>query len=133
MTELELPHARLAKDHLNWTLAFGDGNRTAGSGLPANVTHAYRLGGNLTAALVVTDGHANATASLLLRIKDEVGCALLVIEHDMPLITSISHRLIALELGHVVTAGLPDEVVRHPAVVASYLGTDERAIQRSNA
>jgi ABC-type uncharacterized transport system ATPase subunit len=49
----------------------------------------------------------------------------------MPLITSISHRLVALELGHVVTTGLPEEVVQHPAVVASYLGSDKAAIERS--
>jgi ABC-type proline/glycine betaine transport system ATPase subunit len=49
----------------------------------------------------------------------------------MPLITGISHRLVALELGRVVTVGTPDEVISHPAVVASYLGTDTAAIERS--
>jgi branched-chain amino acid transport system ATP-binding protein len=49
----------------------------------------------------------------------------------MPLITSVSDELIALDLGTVVTRGLPDEVVEHPKVVESYLGTSQEVIQRS--
>jgi ABC-type sulfate/molybdate transport systems ATPase subunit len=49
----------------------------------------------------------------------------------MPLVTSIAHRLLALELGRVITSGSPQEVISHPAVVASYLGTDQAAIERS--
>ena len=79
----------------------------------------------------IAQRETEALGPLLMRIKEEVGCALLVIEHDMPLITNISHRLIALELGRVVTTGTPQEVITHPAVVASYLGTDQAAIERS--
>jgi len=81
----------------------------------------------------IAQRETEALGPLLMRIKEEVGCALLVIEHDMPLITSISNRLIALELGRVVTAGMPQEVITHPAVVASYLGTDQAAIERSGS
>ena len=49
----------------------------------------------------------------------------------MPLIMSVSEELLALELGAVVTRGAPLEVVEHPQVVASYLGTSEEAINRS--
>jgi branched-chain amino acid transport system ATP-binding protein len=79
----------------------------------------------------IAQRETEALGPLLLRIKEEVGCALLVIEHDMPLITGISHRLLALELGRVIAAGAPEEVVRHPEVVASYLGTNAAAISRS--
>jgi hypothetical protein len=41
--------------------------------------------------------------------------------------------MIALDLGRLVAEGTPTEVVGHPAVVASYLGTDEAAIVRSGA
>jgi ABC-type branched-subunit amino acid transport system ATPase component len=51
----------------------------------------------------------------------------------MPLILSISDRIYCLESGAVIAEGTPDEVRGNPQVVASYLGTDERAIQRSNA
>ena len=68
---------------------------------------------------------------LLQRIRYETGCTLLLIEHDMPLIMSVSDELLALELGAVVTRGAPTEVVEHPQVVASYLGTTEEVIKRS--
>jgi len=56
-----------------------------------------------------------------------------VIEHDMPLITSISDRIIALELGHPIAEGTPDEVIKNPRVVSSYLGGDLATINRSGA
>jgi ABC-type branched-subunit amino acid transport system ATPase component len=49
---------------------------------------------------------------------------MLIIEHDMPLITSVADELVALHRGEVMTRGAPDEVLQHPAVVESYLGTD---------
>jgi len=49
----------------------------------------------------------------------------------MPLIQAVSDELLALETGSVVTRGLPAEVIEHPQVVASYLGTSEEAINRS--
>jgi len=70
---------------------------------------------------------------LLKRIQHEAGCAMLVIEHDMPLITSISDEMIALELGAVVLRGTPDEVISDPRVISSYLGGDIDVINRSGA
>ena len=43
--------------------------------------------------------------------------------HDVPLLLAIADRLVAMDLGRIVTDGLPAEVVRHPDVVRSYLGT----------
>jgi branched-chain amino acid transport system ATP-binding protein len=74
-----------------------------------------------------------ALTGLLRDVRERTGCAMVVIEHDMPLLRSISDRMLALELGSVIAEGHPDEVLSHPAVVASYLGTDEATIQRSGA
>ena len=72
-----------------------------------------------------------ALAPVLLRLRDEMGASLIVIEHDMPLISSISDRLLALDQGAVVTTGPPAAVLEHPLVVESYLGTSSAAISRS--
>jgi branched-chain amino acid transport system ATP-binding protein len=79
----------------------------------------------------IAQRETEALGPLLLRIRDATDASLLVIEHDMPLITSIADRLIALDTGRVVTEGPPAEVVRHPDVVASYLGTSSEVIARS--
>jgi ABC-type branched-subunit amino acid transport system ATPase component len=49
----------------------------------------------------------------------------------MPLVLSLATRLYALETGRVIAEGAPDDVVRDPAVVRSYLGDDPDAINRS--
>jgi len=47
------------------------------------------------------------------------------------LLSSVSDRMIAMDLGRVIASGKPTEVVRDPQVVASYLGDDDSAIARS--
>ena len=73
-----------------------------------------------------------AFGPLLLRIRAELDATLLVIEHDMPLIFSISDNVYCLEAGKVIASGTPAEVRDNQLVIASYLGTDERAIRRSD-
>ena len=79
----------------------------------------------------IAQRETEALAPLLRRIRTTTGASLLVIEHDMPLITGISDRLIALDLGTVIADGPPAEVIAHPQVVSAYLGTNEAAISRS--
>jgi ABC-type branched-subunit amino acid transport system ATPase component/MFS family permease len=79
----------------------------------------------------IAQREAEALGPLLLRIREQTGATLLVIEHDVPLLLNIADRVIALDLGEVVAIGDPEEVVHDPAVVTSYLGTNEAAIARS--
>ena len=80
----------------------------------------------------VAQKETEAFGPLIKRISRELGASVLIIEHDMPLVMSISDRMYCLETGLVIAEGTPAEVRNNPRVVASYLGTDERAIQRSN-
>ena len=81
----------------------------------------------------IAQREAEALGPLIVRIRDALGASVLVIEHDMPLITSVADRLVALELGHVITTGDPADVLSHPEVLASYLGSTEDVIARSGA
>ena len=79
----------------------------------------------------IAQREAEALAPLLRQVRDDLGCAMLVIEHDMPLLLSLAERLYAMETGRVLVSGAPADVVADPRVVASYLGTDAAAVGRS--
>ena len=72
-------------------------------------------------------------APLLRSLRDDLGCSIVVVEHDMPLLLSLCDRVYCLENGKVLTHGTPDEVSTDPRVVASYLGTTPAAVERSSA
>jgi branched-chain amino acid transport system ATP-binding protein len=79
----------------------------------------------------IAQREVEALAPVLRRLRDEMGASLLVIEHDIPLIASISDRLVALDQGRVLTSGAPADVLAHPEVVESYLGNNSAAQERS--
>jgi ABC-type branched-subunit amino acid transport system ATPase component len=81
----------------------------------------------------VAQSEIDALRKLILEIRDAVGCTLVVVEHDIPLLRSISDVMFALEAGRVIARGTADEVLSDPQVVAAYLGTSETAIARSGA
>ena len=80
----------------------------------------------------IAQRETEALVPMLLRIRDETNASLVVIEHDMPLIRSISSRLIAMDQGAAIAEGDPDSVLVDPLVVESYLGTSAAAIERSS-
>ncbi len=73
----------------------------------------------------IAQKETEALGPMLRDVQERLGCSLLVIEHDMPLITSIADRIYALDQGAVVTDGTPDEVTSHPHVIESYLGSED--------
>jgi branched-chain amino acid transport system ATP-binding protein len=64
-------------------------------------------------------------------VARQTGCAMLLIEHDLPLVTSVSSRLLALELGAMVVEGPPEDVCNDPRVVAAYLAASRDVLARS--
>ena len=74
-----------------------------------------------------------AFGPLIVTVQRQLDASVLLIEHDMPLIMGISDRVYCLEAGAVIAEGAPGGGPRQPRVIASYLGTDERAIARSGA
>jgi branched-chain amino acid transport system ATP-binding protein len=65
------------------------------------------------------------------RLAREGDCGVVVIEHDIPLVTALADRLVAMQLGRVLLDGDPAEVVAHPTVVEAYLGASPATINRS--
>jgi ABC-type branched-subunit amino acid transport system ATPase component len=79
----------------------------------------------------VAQREAEAFGPLLREIRNELDCAVLIVEHDMPLLMGLCDRIYALETGTVIAEGTAEEIRNDPRVVSSYLGTEESAISRS--
>ena len=79
----------------------------------------------------IAQREVEALGDVLLAIRRDLDATLVVIEHDIPLVTALSDRMVAMETGCVLAVGTPDEVLNDPRVVESYLGGDPAAVQRS--
>ncbi len=79
----------------------------------------------------VAQREVEALGPLLLQIRRETGCAMVIVEHDIPLVSAVADRLVAFDTGRVVVSGTPAEVLADPRVIASYLGEDSTAVERS--
>jgi ABC-type branched-subunit amino acid transport system ATPase component len=81
----------------------------------------------------IAQREAEALGPLLLKIRQETGATMLVVEHDMPLLQSISDEILALETGSVLAQGTPDAVLNDQRLIAAYLGTNRAVVARSGA
>ena len=72
----------------------------------------------------LNDAEVGKLRDLLLRLREELGLGILVVEHNMPFVSSLCDRLVVLDLGQLIANGPPADVLRDPRVMASYLGED---------
>jgi len=81
----------------------------------------------------IAQREVEALGNLLVRVKEALGCTFVVIEHDIPLIRTLSDAMYGMETGRVIARGTPDEVLNDHRVIEAYLGTDPTTISRSGA
>ena len=67
---------------------------------------------------------AHQLGDRLLALRRELGLTMLLIEHHVPLVVRVCDYVYVLNFGRLLTEGRPDDVRRHPEVVAAYLGEE---------
>ena len=66
-------------------------------------------------------------ARFILRIKHELGITMIWIEHDLEMVADLADRIHVLDYGRTLAEGVPGDVLKHPRVVAAYIGTGRSA------
>jgi branched-chain amino acid transport system ATP-binding protein len=71
----------------------------------------------------LNESEADELARAIREIRDDFGCGVLVIEHDMRFVMGLCERIHVLDYGKTIGMGSPEEIRRNPQVIEAYLGT----------
>jgi branched-chain amino acid transport system ATP-binding protein len=72
---------------------------------------------------------AHRLGDTLLRLREELGIPILMIEHHVPLVVRVCDYVYCLNFGELLTEGEPEEVRSHPEVVTAYLGEEAEELE----
>lgn len=69
-----------------------------------------------------------ALSAMIRLLRDEHDLTVVLIEHDMGMVMSISDHIVVLDHGNVIAEGAPQDIRHNPTVIAAYLGADEEEL-----
>jgi ABC-type branched-subunit amino acid transport system ATPase component len=72
----------------------------------------------------LNDAELEDSIQIIRTIRDQFKVTIIWVEHVMKAVMSLAERVVVLNFGDVLTEGLPEAVMRHPAVVEAYLGKE---------
>jgi sulfate-transporting ATPase len=81
----------------------------------------------------LNDRESHELGHAIRRIADRLGIAILVVEHDVPLLMQTCDRIVVLDFGRMIAEGTPAEIGRHPEVIRAYLGEPMKAEESMEA
>jgi len=77
----------------------------------------------------MNEGESEELRASIERIRSERKCGILVVEHDLRLIMRLCDSICVLNEGNVISSGTPEDVRSDPAVIAAYIGEEEREVK----
>jgi branched-chain amino acid transport system ATP-binding protein len=77
------------------------------------------------------DNESAALTRTIARLRDELGCGVLLVEHDMRVIFGVCEQIQVLDYGKSIAVGLPAEIAKSPAVIKAYLGEKGAAVAQA--
>jgi ABC-type branched-subunit amino acid transport system ATPase component len=72
----------------------------------------------------LNDAELQASIEMVRAIREQLGVTIVLVEHVMQAVMRLAERAVVLDFGEVLAEGLPEAVMRHPAVIEAYLGEE---------